>query len=412
MYSGANAGGDPIDGLLVAVTAVAGQDVPAAPAVLRDQLLRLRRGSDLLEVQFSKLAAAFAATAEEEWQGCISPIQWLRLECGMTAAASWKAICVGEQAEVLPESVEAVTEGKVGFGHLAALAGTAQALRQSATATNFDEQPLLAQALAHPLARFRDDCAQVRHAHDAAAFLAGQSQDVEYRSLDVRTGEDRTSFLNGWFDAVGSASIRAALDPLARRTGGDDLRSRNQRYADALVELAEHSLDAGLVPSVGGQRPHLQVTTTLETLAGAPGAPAGVLEGAGPVAAATVQRLACDANITRVVLGPDSAVLDVGRNHRLPGVATRRALRARDGGCAWPGCDRTMSWTAAHHLVHWAQGGATELDNLTLLCHRHHRSVHEGGWQLARGEDGQMLAIAPVAMVPGHAQAPDPPQLE
>lgn len=253
---------------------------------------------------------------------------------------------------------------KGGFPHLAVLAGTAQALRKSKTATAFDEQPLLTQALAHPLARFRDDCAQVRHAHDAAAFLAEQSQDAEYRSLETRTGEDRLGFLNGWFDVVGWATIRTALDPLARRSGKDDLRSRDRRYADALVELAEHSLNAGLVPRVGGQRPHLQVTTTLETLAGAPGAPAGVLERAGPIAGATVQRVACDANVTRVVLGLNSAVLDVSRTHRLPGLATRRALRVRDSGCVWPGCDRAVSWTAAHHLVHWAKGGATELDNL------------------------------------------------
>ena len=409
-----NSGGatDPIEGLLSAVAVVTELGVPENPAALRDQLIRLRRATDLLEVQFSRLAAAFAATPEAEWQGSVSPIQWLRLDCGMTGSAAWKAVCVGEQAPVLTGTLDALAAGDVGFAHLAVLASTAQALRESPTAVGFDERPLLTQALAHPLTRFRDDCAQVRHAHDAAAFLAEQSRDVEYRSLETRTTDGRLGFLNGWFDAVGWATLRTALDPLARRSGRDDLRSRDRRYADALVELAEHSLDAGLVPSVGGQRPHLQVTTTLATLAGTPGAPGGVLEGAGPIAGATVRRVACDANVTRVVLGPDSEVLDMGRTHRLPGLKTRRALRARDGGCAWPGCDRTVSWTAAHHLVHWAQGGATELSNLVLLCHHHHRRVHEGGWRLARSDDGKMLAIAPVATVPAHAPAPDPVPLE
>jgi hypothetical protein len=308
--------------------------------------------------------------------------------------------------------LDALAAGDVGFAHVAVLAGTVQALRESPSATPFDEQPLLTQARAHPLARFRDDCAQARHAHDAAAFLAEQSRDVEYRSLETRTTEGRLGFLNGWFDAVGWTTIRTALDPLARRTGRDDLRSRGRRYADALVELAEHSLDAGLVPSVGGQRPHLQVTTTFETMAGVPGAPGGVLEGAGPIAGATVQRIACDSSVTGVVLSSDSAVLDMGRTHRVPGLKLRRALRVRDGGCTWPGCDRTVPWTAAHHLVHWAQGGATELDNLALLCHHHHRQVHEGGWQIARGDDGKMLAIAPAATVRAHAPAPDPVPLE
>ena len=185
MFSVDGESSDAIEGLLRAVTAVAEEGMPETPAALRDQLVRLRQGCDRLEVQFALLASAFAATPEHEWQGCVSPIQWLRLECGMAAAAAWKAVCVGEQAEVLPESLDAVASG----------------------------------TLAHPLARFRDDCAQIRHAHDAAAFLAEQAQDAEYRSLEVRTGEDRSSFLNGWFDPVGGATIRAALDPLARRDG-------------------------------------------------------------------------------------------------------------------------------------------------------------------------------------------------
>ncbi len=131
-----------------------------------------------------------------------------------------------------------------------------------------------------------------------------------------------------------------------------------------------------------------------------------MLEFAGPIAAATAQRLACDASITRVVLSPSSAVLDVGRAHRLPSGPTRRALRARDGGCAWPNCDRPVSWTTAHHLVHWAEGGSTALENLVLLCHRHHRLVHEGGWQLIRKPDGTLATVAPIIDVGIGAPAP------
>lgn len=228
----------------------------------------------------------------------------------------------------------------------------------------FDERHLLEQAEAHGLKRFRDDCAHVRHAADAAAFLAQQREEVSYRSLELHTGEGGALFLKGSFDPIGGAALRTALDPLARRSGAGDGRSREQRYADALVELAGHHLDEGLMPRVNGQRPHLQVTTTLETLLGSPGAPAGILEHAGPVASATVRRIACDVSVTRVLLDPASTVADVGRARRLPSGATRRALRARDGGCTWPGCDRPASWTAAHHLTHWADGGSTELSNL------------------------------------------------
>jgi Domain of unknown function (DUF222)/HNH endonuclease len=379
-----------------------------APGTLRDELTRLRRIIDRIELEFSTVAGAFAATEEEEWQGCLSPTQWVRLECGMTAAAATNAIEVGLQPVALAESIAAVEEGRLGFAHLALMAGTARAFQASPTAVGFEEQPLLDQAMKHSLKRFRADCAHARHAHDAEAFHAEQLKDVEYRTLEVRTGEGGAVFIKGFLDPVGGATLCTALDPLARRNGSDDDRPRDRRYADALVELAGHGLDASPLPRVGGQRPHLQVTTSLETLVGAAGAPAGVLERAGPIGTPTVQRLACDASVTRVLLGSDSAIVDVGRARRLPSGPMRRALHARHAGCEWPGCDRPTSWTSAHHVKHWAHGGATDLNNLVLLCHRHHWLVHEGAWELARGEDGQMRSVAPIPVVRWHSQEPEP----
>jgi hypothetical protein len=263
--------------------------------------------------------------------------------------------------------------------------------------------------MSHGLSRFRTDCAHVRHAHDVEAFQAEQLKDVEARTLDVRTGEGGAVFIKGFLDPVGGATLCTTLDALARRSGSDDDRSRERRYADALVELAGHRLDSADLPRAGSQRPHLQVTTSLETLMGIEGSPAGMLERGGPIGTATVQRLACDASVTRVLLGPDSAVVDVGRARRLPSGPMRRALRARHAGCEWPGCDRPASWTAAHHIKHWAHGGPTDLDNLVLLCHRHHWLAHEGGWTLVRGADGQTKSVAPIPGVRGRPRAPDAP---
>ncbi|HEY7927066.1 MAG TPA: DUF222 domain-containing protein, partial [Candidatus Dormibacteraeota bacterium] len=124
--------------------------------------------------------------------------------------------------------------------------------------------------------------------------------------------------------------------------------------------------------------------------------------------AATVARLACDATVTRIVLDATSAVIDVGRSRRVVNGSIRRALNARDGGCRWPGCDRSPSWTAAHHVVHWARGGGpTRLPNLVLLCHRHHWLVHEGGWQLVQS-DGSLLTIPPAPGVGFHWDQPTP----
>jgi hypothetical protein len=84
-----------------------------------------------------------------------------------------------------------------------------------------------------------------------------------------------------------------------------------------------------------------------------------------------------------VVLGANSEPLDLGRSSYTVSTAQRRALIVRDGGCAFPGCDRPHRWCAAHHITHWADGGPTNLTNVVLLCGRHHRLVHHSDWDCA-----------------------------
>jgi hypothetical protein len=185
------------------------------------------------------------------------------------------------------------------------------------------------------------------------------------------------------------------LEPLARRSGAHDDRDRERRLADALVDLSMHALDSGLIPQQGSQRTHLQVTTSLETLLGLPGAPAADMEFSLPISSKTVERLACDCSVTRIVLGSDSMVIDVGRAKRTISGPARKALNVRDRGCTWPACERPASWTSGHHLKHWLHGGTNDPPNLTLLCYRHHWMVHEGNWQIVRGDDGRILTIPP-----------------
>lgn len=102
------------------------------------------------------------------------------------------------------------------------------------------------------------------------------------------------------------------------------------------------------------------------------------------------RRLSCDGAIQRVVLSPESVVLDVGRAQRLVTPAIRTALEVRDGGCVIPGCDRPSGWCEAHHIVHWSAGGNTSLQNLVLACSRHHHEIHHGTWRIGIDETGQV----------------------
>jgi hypothetical protein len=354
-----------IDRLFVAIDAVvAGQAEAVSPFELGERLIRLRHGIDLLELGFARDAAAFAATDESIAQGPTSPIDWVRHQCAMSANAAGRSIATGEAAAQLPAGVAALESGRIGFAHLAMLAGTARAVQGALGVGGFDERPLLEQALEHSVSRFAFDCTHARHVADTAGVLAEQVSAVEARRLELTRCEDGRIVVRGILDPVGGATLRVAVAPLCGRSGAGDDRSRARRLADGLVELAAHALDHGFTTDQGGPRTHLQLTASVATVQGMAGAPGGDLEFAGAVPAATVQRLACDASVRRVLLGPDSAALDVGRALRVPSGAGRAALRVRDRGCVWPGCDRPASWTNAHHVVHWGHGGATSLANL------------------------------------------------
>jgi hypothetical protein len=108
----------------------------------------------------------------------------------------------------------------------------------------------------------------------------------------------------------------------------------------------------------------------------------GTTEWGGLLPPETVRRLACDSAINRIILGPDDVPISAGRRTRLGTAAMRRVLIARDGGCRFHGCDRPPAWTQLHHIVHWADGGPTDLDNLILLCGHHHHRLHDDGWTL------------------------------
>jgi hypothetical protein len=371
------------------------------------EIRNLRMALNSLELEFAAVAAEYEATDDWEKDGHVSLVSWLRHECHMTAHAAAGSRAVGQNQADLTKSIEAMNKGEIGFAHLALMATTANEVKASPTAEPFKEDDLLTLAKNHMVNRFRKDCAHVRHAVDERAFLAEQLQDASHRWLELLPYEGGALSIRGFFDAVSGATVRSALEPLARRNGTGDARELEKRMADALVEIAEHSLDKGLVPQHGGQRPHVQVTVPIETLQRKPGAPAAEMDFAGPVAAVSAQRLACDASISRVVLDSKSEVFEIGRSRRLPSAAMRRALLARDKGCVWPRCDRAATWTAAHHVVHWANGGATDLSNLVLLCRRHHWMVHEGGWELTRSKNGEIAALPPIIRyLPSWARAP------
>src|SRR5260221_1946101 len=265
--------GEAVSELLTAVEQCRSRPlVERSGAEIGEELVRLRHVIDLVEVEFAKLSGRFAETDEWDGGGFLSPIHWIRVNCRMGSGAAWDRITVGEQLTNLPLSSAALEEAGIGFSHLALLAQTAAAVADGPRP--LDEGRLLRKGLELTVAQFRKACQHERHAADPKGFADDERLAAEERKLTISSFEDGGLFLKGVFDPVGGAAIRNALEPLARESGKDDERPREQRLADAPVEPAGHALDSGVIPDRGSQRAHLQVTTSLETLLGRVGAPA------------------------------------------------------------------------------------------------------------------------------------------
>jgi 5-methylcytosine-specific restriction protein A len=193
-------------------------------------------------------------------------------------------------------------------------------------------------------------------------------------------------------DAAMFDAIAAVVDAKARPLTRDDDRPAGQRQAEALAEVCGYVLDHGDVPDCGGRRPHLNVVVRLEDLENR--ARAACLDFGGAVSPQALRMLACDAAVVPVVMDGVGQPLDVGRATRVVPDGLRRAVAARDGGCAHPGCGRPVSWTECHHIVPWECGGETKLSNLVMLCRAHHRQIHSTEW-IVRIRDGLPEFIPP-----------------
>jgi hypothetical protein len=176
-----------------------------------------------------------------------------------------------------------------------------------------------------------------------------------------------------------------------------------QRRADALGLVAESALAGRLDPGTRGDRYQVLVHVDAEALCAESERGASALEDGQHVSAETSRRLACDAAKVVMTHASDGKILAVGRRTRTVPPALRRALAHRDGGCRFPGCG--LKLCDAHHVEHWADGGATKLDNLIQLCRRHHRAVHEEGFTVEMLSGGEARFRRPTGLVIEEAPA-------
>ncbi|HWC31669.1 MAG TPA: DUF222 domain-containing protein [Actinomycetota bacterium] len=217
-------------------------------------------------------------------------------------------------------------------------------------------------------------------------------------------------FLEGTLPAEDGAALKAALQRASKEIPRDE-RARDRegaRMADALVAL---------VTSGGSEAARRETTLVIHAdaavLAGAPSAALAETEAGDRLPADAVRRLACEARIDWV-LERDGDPVKLGTQGRKLPERLRRALVFRDRGCRFPGCE-ARRYVDGHHIVHWADGGPTTLDNLVMLCGAHHRLIHEAGWRISGHPDrdlrfhdptGRRLRAHPEPLARARAPAP------
>ncbi|MEU7944504.1 DUF222 domain-containing protein [Micromonospora taraxaci] len=342
-------------------------------------------------------------------QGASSTTVWLRHRLRLDVAAARRLVGLAASVDVAPPAVrEALAGGAVSVEQARVIADTAATVTASAGAEVADKavgvlvewaaqfDPSLLRRMG---TRILDHVApDLADAAAAAALAAEAARATRDRHLTISEQTDGRLRLSGTLDAEAAALVRAAIDPLSAPAGPDDVRCAGQRRHDALADVCRLALRTGDLPDSGGDPAQVVVTTSYDGLTRQ--LSAGALDIGLRLTPDTVRRLACDATVLPAVLGGAGQVLDVGRQRRLITGALRRALVLRDGGCAFPGCDRPPRWCAAHHIRHWADGGPTSLDNAVLLCGHHHRHVHRGEWTVRLGDDDHPEFIPPAWLDP------------
>ena len=315
--------------------------------------------------------------------GAPSLMDWLVNRDGQSRHDAARDTTTAGMLGQLPKTADALAEGTISLEHAAVLARTAKRGRLTEDLGVVDGLAGLASRLSAD--EFRAEVRRRELATDAEAVRNDPARQHALRRATWTEQADGMWRLTATCDQAGAEIVGTALAGFTRPDPADtdqqDKRDHGKRLHDALVDLAKAALDAGTAPSCGGEKPHVGVIVSADTLTDPDDSTPGEAQTTGPCSADMARRIACDASLYRLVFGTNSEILDIGRSTRQWTVPQRRAVTARDGHCRGPSCDRPAAWCDLHHVAWWTRdSGPTSVDNALLLCHHCHKLVHDLKW--------------------------------
>jgi len=345
--------------------------------------------------------------------GLKSCAHWLNWKCGIGLGAAREKVRVAHALKELPKISDAFRRGEISFSKVRAMTRVAtpaneeylMMIARHGTASHVEQlvrqfrKVRRIEAMEHENRRhalrelnwFVDDDGS----YVFRARLTPEQGERVARAIEAACDENDSDLKNVPAETSDAPAVDPASDPISARRA-DAL----ERLADAFFAVAGERES----PSASGaDRCTINLHTTPDTLA-ADGETAEVeLDSGARICAETTRRLACDCGIVHWHEDEAGSTLDVGRKTRSIPPAIRRALRRRDQGCRFPGCT-AHKYVDAHHIMHWADGGETKMDNLVLLCRHHHRLVHEGGFDVRMTASGPEFTDATGRTIPAVAE--------
>ena len=413
---------------------------------LEDEIISLSKHMNQDEYRFLVMVREFdirQGWRAYQFNNCA---EWLNMKCGISPGTAREKVRVALALLDLPQCSEGFAKGELSYSKVRAMTRAANV---------FNEETLVDYALKATAHQVEEHCRRLRNADrrqstpDARRAwqarslkrtchpdgmmsiyveLPREQGDLVMKALEMAMAADagdtadEAATITGKKDGVAQAAGKAAAntkDKAGKRETAAQAQAENQqsnaffaRQADALVAVAR-----GYLSGTGGEKQaksdNYQVVVHVD---------AAALQdkgGKSDLPVESVRRIACDADLVAVTRDAKGNLLNLGRKHRVVSPQLKRALLARDKCCTYPSCSHEQ-FLEAHHVMHWADGGETSLDNTTMICSRHHRLLHEGGFTIHKnfaGEwyfrtaEGKVLPEAPMYKPEGYDASRDAPEV-
>jgi hypothetical protein len=383
---------DPVLQIRLSIAALAGEDrtswTGSAKSERVQELLEIRERFD---AEILRAVGAWDRDRAWEIDGSLSPRAWLSHRTPVSDGEAQRLVKSARLVDEHPRISTALADGDITTPHVEAIGRVIS--KDRAPLLHDHSEILVDQAKTLPVGDFTT---VIRHwASLADEELAKESfvQKWDRRHLHASTTLDGWVTGDFFLDPVAGATLLNALDHEAPPDPEDALdgpRTLSQRRADALADIVTSHIN-GDNPT--GNPPNINAIIDVATQLGEPPQMTAArceIDGVGPVARTVLDQMCCDARFTRFIMSGPSQILDMGRSTRLVTKAQRRALIVRDRHCRFPSCNRRTQWCDVHHIAGWVESlGKTNIDNLVLLCRRHHTLVHNSKWTITRTAAGE-----------------------